>query len=90
MLTEELIDEGVEREIVSKIQNMRKEAGFEVTDRIAVFYKGEGRAAKVFAAAGFAKDVLADSVTEGSAPEGAYSKEQNINGEKVTISILRR
>lgn len=90
VLTEELIDEGVEREIVSKIQNMRKEAGFEVTDRIAVFYKGEGRAAKVFAAAGFAKDVLADSVTEGSAPEGAYSKEQNINGEKVTISILRR
>ena len=90
VLTEELIDEGVEREIVSKIQNMRKEAGFEVTDRIAVFYKGEGRAAKVFAAAGFAKDVLADSVAEGSAPEGAYSKEQNINGEKVTISILRR
>ena len=90
VLTEELIDEGVEREIVSKIQNMRKEAGFEVTDRIAVFYKGEGRAAKVFSAAGFAKDVLADSVTEGSAPEGAYSKEQNINGEKVTISILRR
>ena len=90
VLTEELIDEGVEREIVSKIQNMRKEAGFEVTDRIAVFYKGEGRAAKVFAAAGFAKDVLADSVTEGYAPEGAYSKEQNINGEKVTISILRR
>lgn len=90
VLTEELIDEGVEREIVSKIQNMRKEAGFEVTDRIAVFYKGEGRAAKVFAAAGFAKDVLADFVTEGSAPEGAYSKEQNINGEKVTISILRR
>ena len=90
VLTEELIDEGVEREIVSKIQNMRKEAGFEVTARIAVFYKGEGRAEKVFAAAGFAKDVLADSVTEGSASEGAYSKEQNINGEKVTISILRR
>lgn len=89
-LTEELIEEGVEREIVSKIQNMRKEADFEVTDRISVWYKAEGVAAKVFARAGFAKDVLADSVTEGAAPEGAFAKEQNINGEKVTIAICRK
>ena len=89
-LTEELIEEGVEREIVSKIQNMRKEADFEVTDRISVWYRAEGVAAKVFARAGFAKDVLADSVTEGAAPEGAFAKEQNINGEKVTIAICRK
>ena len=90
VLTEELIDEGVEREIISKIQNMRKEAGFEVTDRICVYYSAEGRAARVFAAAHFAKDVLADSVSAESAPEGAYTKEQNLNGEKATISIVRR
>ena len=89
-LTKELIEEGVEREIVSKIQNMRKEADFEVTDRISVWYRAEGVAAKVFARAGFAKDVLADSVTEGAAPEGAFAKEQNINGEKVTIAICRK
>ncbi|HIU00944.1 MAG TPA: isoleucine--tRNA ligase [Candidatus Coproplasma excrementavium] len=89
-LTEELIDEGVEREIVSKIQNMRKEAGFEVTDRICVFFKGEGRAAKVMHTANFAKDVLADCVTEGDAPEGAFAKEQNINGEKIEIAVIRK
>ncbi|MCD7728535.1 MAG: isoleucine--tRNA ligase [Clostridia bacterium] len=87
-LTEELICEGVEREIVSKIQNMRKEAGFEVTDRITVYYKAEGRAAKVFASASFAGDVLADSVIEGEA-EG-FTKEQNLNGEKATITLIRK
>ncbi len=86
-LTEELIDEGVEREIVSKIQNMRKEAGFEVTDRITVYYRAEGRAARVFGAAGFAKDVLADAVVEGSAK--GFEREQNINGEKATITIVK-
>ena len=87
---EELIKEGVEREIVSKIQNMRKDAGFEVTDRIAVYYKAEGRSAKVFERAAFAKDVLADSIASGEAPDVAFTKEQNINGEHVTISLVRR
>ncbi len=89
-LTEELIEEGAEREIVSKIQNMRKEAGFEVTDRIGVWYIAEGRAAKVMQAAQFAKDVLADSVSPFPAPEDAFVKEQNINGEKVTIALLKK
>ena len=90
VLTEELIEEGVEREIVSKIQNMRKDAGFEVTDRISVYYKAEGRSAKVFERAAFAKDVLADSISSGEAPDVAFTKEQNINGEHVTISLVRR
>lgn len=86
-LTEELLDEGTEREIVSKIQNMRKEAGFEVTDRIAVYFTAEGRCARVLRAGGFTADVLADSVTEGSA-EG-FTKIQNINGESATITIVK-
>ena len=89
-LTEELIAEGIEREIVSKIQNMRKEAGFEVTDRIDVRYKAEGRAEKVLADGGFKSDVLAESVCAGEPAEGAYTREQNINGEKVTLSILKK
>ena len=40
--------------------------------------------------ANFAKDVLADSVTEGDAPEGAFAKEQNINGEKIEIAVIRK
>ena len=86
-LTEELIEEGIERELVSKIQNMRKEAGFEVTDRIAVYYVAEGKAAKVLKKAAFAGDVLAQSITEGQA-EG-FTKEQSINGEKVTLTLVR-
>ncbi|MGN0818710.1 MAG: class I tRNA ligase family protein, partial [Candidatus Coproplasma sp.] len=87
-LTDELIDEGIEREIVSKIQNMRKEAGFEVTDRIDVYYVADGRAKGVLARGGFAGDVLAGKVEEGTA-EG-FAKEQSINGEKVLLTIVRK
>ena len=87
-LTEELIDEGVERELVSRIQNMRKEAGFEVTDRIEVYYSAQGRALKVLEKGSFAGDVLAEKVAAGSA-EG-FTKEQNINGEKVTLTLVKR
>ena len=86
-LTEELIFEGIEREIVSKIQNMRKEAGFEVTDRIEVWFKAEGKALEVLKKGEFAGDVLANCVTEGQ-PEG-FTKEQNVNGEKVTITLIK-
>ncbi len=89
-LTEDLINEGVQREIVSKIQNMRKEAGFEVTDRISVYYTAEGRAAQVLAKGEFAGDVLADSISEGPAPDGAFTREQNVNGDKATLSLIRR
>ena len=87
-LTEELIFEGIEREIVSKIQNMRKDAGFEVTDRIFVYYTAEGKAEKVLEKGAFASDVLAEKISQGTA-EG-YTKEQNINGEKVILTLIRK
>ena len=86
-LTEDLLDEGAERELVSKIQTMRKEAGFEVTDKIRVYYSAEGRAEKALRRARFAGDVLALSVTEGSA-EG-YTKELDINGDRVTVTVVK-
>ena len=86
-LTDELIDEGIERELVSKIQNMRKEAGFEVTDRIKVYYTASGRAAGVLKKGAFAVDVLAQSIEEGEG-EG-FKKEQSINGEKVTLTVTK-
>ena len=87
-LTEELLDEGTERELVSKIQTMRKEAGFEVTDRINVYFAaGEGRAKKMLSLSQFAGDVLANSVTEGSA-EG-FTREVDVNGEKVTLTLVK-
>lgn len=86
-LTEELIAEGIERELVSKVQTLRKEAGFEVTDRIRIFYCAKGRAGEALKKAAFASDVLAVSVEEGSTD--GYSKEVDINGEKVTLTLVK-
>lgn len=88
LLTDELIFEGIERELVSKIQNMRKEAGFEVTDRIEVYYTAQGKVSDVLKKAAFAGDVLANCVCEGDAQ--GYTKEQNINGEKVVLTLVRK
>lgn len=85
-LNDELIYEGAEREIVSKIQTMRKEAGFEVVDHISVAFKAEGVAKSVFEKGTYKADVLCDA--DGSDFDG-YTKEWDINGDKVTISIKK-
>ena len=86
-ITKELLFEGIEREIVSKIQTMRKEAGFEVTDRIYVTYVAEGDAKIVFAqkAESICDDVLAVSVLESQAK--GFTKEWDIVGNKVVIGV---
>ncbi len=89
-MTDELLEEGFVRELVSKIQTMRKEAGFEVTDHIDVVYETGQKAAEIFEKYGdqIGGEVLAESVKPGS--EGEYVKEWNINGEKVTLAVTRR
>ena len=89
-LSEELLEEGFVREIISKVQTMRKEAGFEVMDKIAVTYEGTEKAEKVFAdnASTIADETLALEVTK-AAPAG-YTKEWKINGETVTIGVEKR
>ncbi|MBQ3201085.1 MAG: class I tRNA ligase family protein, partial [Clostridia bacterium] len=89
-LTAELIEEGFVRELVSNLQTMRKEAGFEVTDHIAVTYAGTERIAAIFAAHGeeIAADTLADSVAAGEA--AGYVKEWDVNGEKVTLGVEKK
>ena len=86
-LTEELLFEGCERELVSKIQTMRKEAGFEVTDRINVYYTAEGRAERALKNAAFKEDVLAVSVTEGAG--AGFTKTLDVNGDKVTLTVAK-
>ena len=87
-LTEALIVEGMERELVSKIQTMRKEAGFEITDRIYIYYNvAEGKAKGVLEKGAFKEDVLALSIYEGSS-EG-FTKEVDVNGEKVTLTLVK-
>jgi isoleucyl-tRNA synthetase len=89
-LSEALLEEGFVREVISKVQTMRKEAGFEVTDHILVSYSGSEKAETVIAANGamIASDVLAESVQK-EALEGAYEKEWNVNGEKVTFAVKK-
>jgi len=85
-LTPELIEEGFVREIVSKVQTMRKEAGFEVTDHIVLSHHGNSLIEGIFARHGaeIAADTLADSIKLGSA---GYVKDWEINGESVTLGV---
>ena len=88
-LTPELIEEGMVREIISKLQTMRKEADFEVTDRIHVTYSGSDKVGEIFEKYGenIKTVVLADTVTEGTTD--GYQKEWKINGETVLLGVQK-
>ncbi|MDE6182472.1 MAG: isoleucine--tRNA ligase [Eubacteriales bacterium] len=89
-LSEELLEEGFVREIISKIQTMRKDAEFEVLDRIEVLYSGNEKISQIMQKneAQIKEVVLADVIEEGN-KEG-YKKEWNINGENVTLIVLKK
>ena len=89
-LTPELIEEGFVRELISKIQTMRKEAGFEVMDRIRLFVSGNERLEKVIRdnSGTIGRDVLADDFTIGGT--GGYTKDWKINGEPVTLGVEKQ
>ena len=90
-ITPELADEGLARELVHRIQNARKAAGFEISDRIAVYYSDSERLRSVFGAHGeyVRAETLADEIAEGTAPEGAHVEEQALEGETVTLAVRR-
>ena len=89
-LTPELIEEGFVRELISKIQTMRKEAGFEVMDRIRLFVSGNERLEKIIRdnSGTIGRDVLADDFTIGGT--GGYTKDWKINGEPVTLGVEKQ
>ncbi len=86
-LTADLIEEGFVREVVSKIQTMRKEAGFEVMDKITVYVANNTKVEELLAnnVATVLSDVMATALDVGSL--GGYQKEWNINGEIVTLGV---
>ena len=88
-LNEELIAEGFVNELISKIQTMRKEAGFEVMDHIKVYFTeaGDNVIASVFEKYGdeISKDVLAEGIINGEG--GSYTKDWDINGESVKLGV---
>ena len=89
-LTPELIEEGFVNELISKVQTMRKEADFQVMDRIVVYAKGNEKIEQILSAH---KDeiesaVLANDIVLGST--SGYEKDWNINGEKVTMAVEKQ
>ena len=86
-LTPELIEEGFVRELISKIQTMRKEAGFEVMDRINIFQDNNDHIAEIFKAHAdqIKSEVMATDIFLGRT--GGYAKEWNINGENVMLGV---
>lgn len=88
-LTPALVSEGYAREVISKLQNMRKDAGFEVTDRIDVRYTCGDKLADAIAEGAdmIQKGTLALSLQRGEAEDGFVSAEWNINGEKATLAV---
>jgi isoleucyl-tRNA synthetase len=88
-LTPELVEEGFVREIISKIQTMRKEAGFEVMDHITIYYQADEKVAAIFEKYGddIKSDVLGLEIVANSAD--GYQKEWNINGENVLLGVKK-
>ena len=86
-LSPELIEEGFVYEVISKIQTMRKDAGFEVMDHIKVAINGNSKVAKIVNAnkTAISEKVLAEDILTDK--ELAVSREWNVNGEKVTIDV---
>ena len=88
-LTDELIEEGFVREFISKVQTMRKDGGFEVTDHITVAFNGSAVISEITAknAEEIKAQLLAETLEEKATDTDAT--EWNINGEKISISIKK-
>lgn len=91
VLTHGLISEGYAREVISKLQTMRKDAGFEVTDRVHVTYQAEAEVDQALKGwAQLVKDVvLAVSLENIPAPEGSHTQDWDINGKAASLSVRK-
>ena len=94
-ITPELADEGLARELAHRIQNLRKSARFEITDRIITYYQGPDDVARVMAAHGdyIRQETLSDAITQitpGAAPDDAAKSETaKVEGMEVTLAVSR-
>ncbi len=90
-LTDELVAEGFAREFVNRIQNMRKEAGFQITDRIAIFYRGSNmlHSTVQLMSAYIKSETLAVELSDAFSP-GEYSEKLEVNTEEAEVGIERR
>jgi isoleucyl-tRNA synthetase len=90
-VTPELRAEGLAREVVRRVQAMRKDASFEIADRITTYYQAQGDLAEVFQtwAEYIQAETLSTELVPGSAPEGAYQETQNVDGQVLVLAVKR-
>ena len=90
-LTPDLADEGMTRELVHLVQNMRRSAGFNISDRIVTWYQGDDRIAQVMEKHGgyIKEETLSLDLQPGEAEDGAYVEEHRIDGAAVKLGVKR-
>ena len=90
-LTPELEDEGFARELVRRIQDMRREAGFDLSDRITTWYSGDGEISRVMQsqAAYIQAETLSTTLVPGDAPSDAHRADQDLEGVQVVLAVRR-
>jgi len=88
---EELALEGMARELVHRIQNMRKSAGFDIADHIVTYYQGDGKADEVVSAHRdyVMQETLSRDLANAAPPDGAYIEEHDLDGVKLTVGVKR-
>ncbi len=90
-LTPELADEGLARELVHRIQNMRKAAGFEIADHIVTYHSGSDRVSEVLSEHGeyVRQETLSNELIDGEPPSDAHGEEIEVGGETVRLAVTR-
>jgi len=90
-IPEELAAEGMAREIVRRLQTMRRAAGFEIADHITTCFQGDDYLRKVMAdfADYIQQETLSEQLVEGAAPEGAHTESYKLDGHEVTLAVKR-
>jgi isoleucyl-tRNA synthetase len=91
LITKDLESEGLARDLVRRIQALRKEANFEIDDKIIVYYASSTEVEKVFnIEANYIKsETLSDELIKGKAPTNAITHDYNIDGIKVKLSVIK-
>ncbi|MBE7554449.1 MAG: isoleucine--tRNA ligase [Anaerolineales bacterium] len=91
VITDELASEGLARELVRRIQNMRKDAGFDIADKIAIYYQAEGAVHRVFRQwADYIKaETLAVEIDHQLIPESAFQRKEKVDGLDVMLGVKR-
>ncbi len=90
-ISEELAAEGLARELVRRIQNMRKDAGFDISDRIVIYHQAEGAVYRVFKAWGeyIKAETLANDIKHQLIPEAAFQRKERVDGDDLMLGVKR-